>query len=538
MTSRADIEWLCRSGLFDESWYLATYRDVADLSMTPAAHFLRLGMEMGRRPAPDVDAQTLRKALADHQTGGAGATLTFPPSDIVAADYVRDSLHRYDGPKDIPAGQAEPLPLVSFIVTAFNGAETITASVQSLVAQTYPRIEIVICDDASTDQTWAVLQTLAAAHPDMVRVVRAGTNGGTYLARNIALTHASGDIILFQDADDHSHRDRAMIQVLALLENRDLAAVRCEYLRFDPATGRAIEIGGKVSRIGLITLAVWRAAFADIGYFEPVRKAGDDEWVQRLIHLYGKPRIKSLNVTLYMAELRVNSLVADMLIHRGDGTLDQVASPRRKAYVTRFQTRFGDPAKTALWYRAAFPPNPLRPVGPYIPTISALLPPTDTVAVILSGDPDAPDQTRAALGVLAPQADEIHVCYPPDAPLPVWLKTFPGVILWRIAPDTEPILASLRFRHCAFYVLNCDARRTYRPDHARTLLAQLRQADHTTVITAPPANQPETYGQTILAFHSDNLTPPDHQGQGPLARDWFARGTTIRIPDPAKQAEA
>lgn len=366
-----DADWLQRSGLFDATWYEATYWDVAGLAMSPAEHFLYLGLLLNRQPAPDVTAEDVRTALEAHRAQPARPA-TLPLTDRDIDDFALRSLASYRGPK-VPPKSAQ-LPRVSVIVTTYNAVATLRTSLESLLAQKYPDLDLVICDDASTDGTWDLLQEMQQAHPDRITLTRSPRNAGTYLAKNRALSLAKGEIVLFQDSDDRSHPDRAMVQVLPFLEEPDLVATRCAYARYDPESRKLVELGGKLSRIGLITLAVRRNVFEEIGYFDAVRKAGDDEWVQRLMHLKGTDRVRNLNVTLYMAELRASSLVADMLLTRPDGTLDQVSSPRRKAYVDAFRTRFADPTCDAAWFRTHFPPVPAHLTGPYIPTVSALMP--------------------------------------------------------------------------------------------------------------------------------------------------------------------
>lgn len=91
------------------------------------------------------------------------------------------------------------LPLVSVIVPTFNGEATLSALLESLEGQNYPRdrMQILIADDASTDGTAVVLQR----HRGELEVVRQSVNRGSYAARNVALERARGEIIAFTDAD-------------------------------------------------------------------------------------------------------------------------------------------------------------------------------------------------------------------------------------------------------------------------------------------------------------------------------------------------
>ena len=81
---------------------------------------------------------------------------------------------------------------------AYNSAAVIDESVGSVLAQSYTDWELIVADDGSTDDTVARLE----AHGDRVRVVRAQRNGGPAAARNLALRHATGELVAFLDADD------------------------------------------------------------------------------------------------------------------------------------------------------------------------------------------------------------------------------------------------------------------------------------------------------------------------------------------------
>lgn len=92
--------------------------------------------------------------------------------------------------------------LVSAIVPVFNRPGMLRETVASLLAQTYRPIEIILSDDGSTDGTGAVADELAAAHPDVVRVVHAAANQGAGPAREAGRRLARGEFIQYVDSDD------------------------------------------------------------------------------------------------------------------------------------------------------------------------------------------------------------------------------------------------------------------------------------------------------------------------------------------------
>lgn len=114
---------------------------------------------------------------------------------------VRVRLPRALEPPPMPG----PWPRVSVIVPAMNEAETIEPAMRSLLALDYPALEIIAVDDRSTDATGAILDRLAAAMPDRLRVLHLETLPPGWLGKCNALEQAAeratGEWILFTDAD-------------------------------------------------------------------------------------------------------------------------------------------------------------------------------------------------------------------------------------------------------------------------------------------------------------------------------------------------
>jgi succinoglycan biosynthesis protein ExoO len=99
---------------------------------------------------------------------------------------------------DVPAGIR---PIVSVIMANHNGAAYLGEAIASVLAQTLDAIELIIADDASTDDSLAIVRSLMATDP-RIRLVAAQSNGGPARTRNRALDLARGDWIAIVDADD------------------------------------------------------------------------------------------------------------------------------------------------------------------------------------------------------------------------------------------------------------------------------------------------------------------------------------------------
>ncbi len=91
-------------------------------------------------------------------------------------------------------------PLVSVIIPVYNAAETITRTMESLYAQQYDQLQIILVNDGSRDDSEAVCRSLM--ENDRRIELYTQKNMGCAAARNTALSHARGDLYCFMDADD------------------------------------------------------------------------------------------------------------------------------------------------------------------------------------------------------------------------------------------------------------------------------------------------------------------------------------------------
>jgi glycosyltransferase involved in cell wall biosynthesis len=105
-------------------------------------------------------------------------------------------------------------PLVSILIPAYNAEEWIAEAIQSAIGQTWPRKEIIIVDDGSTDRTANVAQQFASKEVLVVST----ENSGAQVARNHAYKLSQGDYIQWLDADDLLAPDKIERQVAALRE--------------------------------------------------------------------------------------------------------------------------------------------------------------------------------------------------------------------------------------------------------------------------------------------------------------------------------
>jgi len=93
------------------------------------------------------------------------------------------------------------LPLVSVGVPAYNAKKYISETIQSILAQDYPNIELLIQDNCSTDGTWELAQALAAQHPQ-ISIQQNASNLGMVGNFNCVINRARGDYVMAMGSDD------------------------------------------------------------------------------------------------------------------------------------------------------------------------------------------------------------------------------------------------------------------------------------------------------------------------------------------------
>lgn len=119
-------------------------------------------------------------------------------------------------------------PLVSVLIPSHNSAPTLCQALDSVLAQTYPNIEIVVIDDGSTDDTPAVLREYAPR----VRSFRQ-PNGGLASARNSGCALARGEYLALLDADDLCMPERIAVQVEFMRKHPDVVLCSSDFAAFN-----------------------------------------------------------------------------------------------------------------------------------------------------------------------------------------------------------------------------------------------------------------------------------------------------------------
>ena len=184
-------------------------------------------------------------------------------------------------------------PSVSVIIPVCNGASFIRDARDSIAAQQYPDIEVIVVDDGSTDGTAAIVDEPGFA----TRVIRQ-PNAGPAAARNRGIEAARADVLAFLDADDLWPAGKLARQVEYLVREPELDVVlgRIKYVAVDGAAMPAIPFEDAdeqtLTSVLLGSGVFRRRAFDRVGLFdENLRFSEDHDWFLRARELKVRMRI-------------------------------------------------------------------------------------------------------------------------------------------------------------------------------------------------------------------------------------------------------
>lgn len=99
------------------------------------------------------------------------------------------------------------MPLISVIIPAYNSQTRIKSTLESVLNQDYKNFELVFVDDASTDETASIAESILSCHDVTFRIVRHTQNMGECASRNTGLENSHGDYVIFIDSDDMAEKN-------------------------------------------------------------------------------------------------------------------------------------------------------------------------------------------------------------------------------------------------------------------------------------------------------------------------------------------
>lgn len=198
----------------------------------------------------------------------------------------------------------EDQPLVSVVISNYNGAAYLEAAIASVLNQSHKALELIVVDDASEDDSPEILRRLAATDTRL-NVVFGERNAGPAAARNVALSAARGEWIAIVDADDLVHPNR-IERLLIAARQLEADIIADDLLSFGApeAAGQTLltdpyssgpcpvtlsdlinsdSVSAGFTSLGYLKPLIRRAALRDIRYDETLRVGEDFDLYCRLL---------------------------------------------------------------------------------------------------------------------------------------------------------------------------------------------------------------------------------------------------------------
>lgn len=283
--------------LFDTAFYLASSPDVERSGMNPLLHYILHGAREGRRPnrawtnPPEdgalkaVSSNPLVRHILSHARGPLASAPPVPPpafSPPRRHEAVPETakLRLAAASHDLAQALASCDLRVSVIIASYNYGKCVRDAIGSVLAQTYPHVEVIVVDDESSDpDTIEVLDQIR--HP-RVTVIRQ-FNQGLAQTRNNGAAAASGDFLMFLDCDDRLERHAVALLLYALREN-PTCSYAYPYQRFfgDQELVWATQAFNAYdllwSNHPTVCSLIRRSAFEEAGGYKPEFFYGYEDW--------------------------------------------------------------------------------------------------------------------------------------------------------------------------------------------------------------------------------------------------------------------
>ncbi|WP_213999997.1 glycosyltransferase family 2 protein [Arsukibacterium sp.] len=184
---------------------------------------------------------------------------------------------------------------VSVIIPAYNAAQTIGIALHSLTQQTWQNLEILVVDDASTDNTAQVVKQWCQ-QDKRIRYLANPQNMGAYPSRNNGMQQAAGDFVTVHDSDDWSHPEKIARQLAPMLDKPAVKATYSSWVRVlpDMTFVGSWYLNDVFVEKNHSSLLLRRSTLEQTGLWDGVNVAADTEFLWRLEHHFGQSAIKHI----------------------------------------------------------------------------------------------------------------------------------------------------------------------------------------------------------------------------------------------------
>lgn len=216
---------------------------------------------------------------------------------------------------------------ISVIIPSYNSEKFLKHTVASVITQTYQNWELLIIDDASTDNSYQ--EALKYTSDSRVKVIKAAQNGGVGCCRNLGIKNAEGSYIAFLDSDDLWAKDKLAKQ-LSFMQKNDAAISHTAYAfmseKGEVLTKGKVEVDNRVNlehymkttQVGMSTVMYNREKLPNLkfpedrdlcedarAWFEVFHQGKDFRGLNDILMLY---RVRSQQLSCNKANMAKNTL--------------------------------------------------------------------------------------------------------------------------------------------------------------------------------------------------------------------------------------
>jgi glycosyltransferase involved in cell wall biosynthesis len=165
--------------------------------------------------------------------------------------------------RSVPSPRTNNMPKVTVVTPNFNYARFLPQRLESILAQTYHDFELIIIDNASTDNSREVIESYAK-EPRVSAFFNAQNNGSTFKQWHLGLSRAKGEYIWFAESDDYA--DHSLLETLVdrLDRNPNVGLAYCQSWAVDEQSAILCNMIDKLERLPFGT-SRWRSDFLNSG---------------------------------------------------------------------------------------------------------------------------------------------------------------------------------------------------------------------------------------------------------------------------------
>lgn len=226
-------------------------------------------------------------------------------------------------------------PLVSILVTTYCNEMFVEKTLLSLLSQTYENIEVIVVDDASTDNTSIIVQEIMKKDT-RVRLLKMDSNSGTFVAKTKGLKYSRGEFITCHDSDDWAHPRKIELQIKPLLEDAKLSCTFSQWTRITmDGKPYARQIYPLMRLNPSSPLFRKKIVLEHVGVWDQVRTGADSEFFNRIKLVLGRDSIQYIKKPLTIGLHRSNSLMTNP----DTGYNSKGISVARIEYVEKWMTK-------------------------------------------------------------------------------------------------------------------------------------------------------------------------------------------------------